>query len=72
MGHFLCLDDLPLLTRIGKVRRGAGVAASFAGVPASLAGYDALLALLRALFAWARLASFSNGHGDVPWQAKKM
>jgi cob(I)alamin adenosyltransferase len=24
-----------------------------------------------ALFAWARLASHSNGHGDVAWQAKK-
>ena len=33
-------DTGTVLTRIGKVRRGAGVAASFAGVPASLAGYD--------------------------------
>ena len=24
-----------------------------------------------ALFAWARFAAHSNGHGDVPWQAKK-
>jgi len=24
-----------------------------------------------ALFAWARLAAHGNGHGDVPWQAKK-
>ncbi len=24
-----------------------------------------------ALFAWARLAAFSNGHGDVAWLAKK-
>jgi cob(I)alamin adenosyltransferase len=24
-----------------------------------------------ALFAWARLAAHSNGHGDVAWQAKK-
>jgi cob(I)alamin adenosyltransferase len=23
------------------------------------------------LFAWARLSAHSNGHGDVPWQAKK-
>lgn len=23
------------------------------------------------LFAWARLAAHGNGHGDVPWQAKK-
>ena len=23
------------------------------------------------LFAWARLAAHANGHGDVPWQAKK-
>jgi thiamine-monophosphate kinase len=33
-------DTGTVLTRIGRVRRGAGVAASFAGVPASLAGYD--------------------------------
>ena len=24
------------------------------------------------LFAWARLAAHSNGHGDTPWQAKKL
>ena len=33
-------DTGTVLTRIGRVRRGAGVAASFAGVPVTLSGHD--------------------------------